>query len=75
MPACQDPTGAFWGTPVLLGSLLYLTSVSHPCWYCTVHTLHCEPCPVSYTSLAVGLSANARDRVQTYMTFVLEACD
>ena len=36
MPARQDPTGAFLGTAVLLGSLLYLTFVSHPCWYRTV---------------------------------------
>ena len=36
MPARHDPTGAFLGTPVLLGSMLYLTSVSHICWYCTI---------------------------------------
>ena len=45
MPAHQDPAGTFWGTPVLLDHLLYLTFVSDPCWY---HTLRCEPRPVSH---------------------------
>ena len=44
MPARQDPTGASFGTPVLLGSLLYLPFVPHSV------TLYCEPRPVSYVS-------------------------
>ena len=36
------------------------------CWYCTIQTLHSEPRLASYASLAVGLSANALDRVGTH---------
>ena len=74
MPARQDPTGAFLGTPVLLGSSLYLKFVSHPCWYCTILcTVNLAPCHTPVWSLASAL--NAWDRVRTHMTFVLEACD
>jgi len=66
MPECQDPTGAFLGTPVLLGSLLYLTYVSHPSVVLN-HTVRCEPRPVSHASLAVGLSAKCMGRgMKTY---------
>jgi len=39
------------------------------------HTPHCEHRPMSHASLALASALNAPNRVQTRMTFVLEACD
>ena len=56
-------TGAFWGTLVLPGTLLYLTFVMHP-WYCTIRcTVNLAPCHTPVWPLASA--PNAGDRIRT----------
>jgi len=68
MPALQGPRGYF--EACLFWLITCYISLLYP-----YHALHCEPLPCHSPVWPLNSALDARDRVQTDMTFVLESRD